>query len=145
MVAGMPRQVPGDRISQQNRVRSDEGTCVMAGISMSDDPSAAFRLTLREALIALEAASVAVEVLGRSAPLKHGDDTCVAGFINAALEAVRRLDTLSWAKPKIIFPNAGTAQTWCDNHRLSDGLCYQIHRDGAGRCAVSINAPLEFL
>lgn len=123
-----------------------EGACMIREVAASDDPSAAFRFKLREALIALEAASVAVETFVKTASLKqHTDYGCLTDFINASLEAVRTLDTLSWARPKTIFPNAGIARTWCDKHRLTDGLCYQIHRDGAGRCTVSINAPLEFL
>ena len=115
-------------------------------IAKSDDPSAAFRFTLREALISLEAASVAVEFLGKSAPLKHrSDHGCVADFVDAALDAVRKLDASSWAKPKIIFPSAGIARVWCEKNPLSHGLCYQIHCDGMGRCTVSINAPIEFL
>jgi hypothetical protein len=112
----------------------------------SNDPSAAFRFALREALIALEAASIAAEMLGRSAVVKqHGDHGCVVDFVDAALEAVRKLDASGWAEPKTIFSNANIARAWCEKNPLNGGLCYQIHRDGMGRCTVSINAPLEFL
>jgi hypothetical protein len=110
------------------------------------DPSAAFRFAVREALISLEAASVAVEVLGQNALAKHhADRGCITDLVDAALEAVRKLDVSGWAEPKTIFPNVNIARAWCEKNPLEGGLCYQIHRDGMGRCTVSINAPLEFL
>jgi hypothetical protein len=110
------------------------------------DPSAALRDGVREALISLEAASVAVEMSGHGGPEKRAEDRAyLQELIDAALSAVRMLDVTATAKPKTIFPNAGMARAWCDANPLEGGLIYQIHRDGMGRCSVSINAPLEFL
>ena len=115
-------------------------------VSTVADPSAAFRFALREALISLEAASVAAEMLGKVRPMERSiDHSHLADFVDAALEAVRKLDASGRAEPKTIFPNANVARAWCEKNPLSAGLCYQIHRDSAGRCTVSINAPLEFL
>jgi len=110
------------------------------------DPSAAFRLALREALISLEAASLAAETFLKDGPVKHpSDHSSLIDFVDAALAAVRKLDASGIAEPKTIFPNAGMARAWCERNPLGGGVCYQIHRDGMGRCTVSINAPLEFL
>ena len=111
-----------------------------------DDPSATFRFALREALISLEAASLAAEMIGQGGRAMCSDDRAnLVDFVGAALAAVRKLDASGAAEPKTIFPNAGMARSWCENNPLRGGLCYQIHRDGVGRCTVSINAPLEFL
>ena len=110
------------------------------------DPSAEFRLVVREALISLEAASVAAEALDQGDERsRKADQASVADFVDAALAAVRRLDASAVAAPKTIFPSADMARTWCERNPLGGGLCYQIHQDGIGRCTVSINAPLEFL
>jgi hypothetical protein len=114
--------------------------------SAAADPSAELRLVVREALISLEAASMAAEMLGKSDERSQkADQASVVDFVDAALAAVRKLDASALAPPKTIFPNASMASAWCERNPLSDGLCYQIHRDGGGRCTVSINAPLEFL
>jgi hypothetical protein len=76
---------------------------------------------------------------------RAADQASIVEFVDAALSAVRKLDIAALAEPKTIFPNAAIARAWCEANPLKGGLNYQIHRDGVGRCTVSINAPLEFL
>lgn len=109
------------------------------------DPSAAFRHLLREALISLDGASLAAEALGKRLEAGQDDYASLVGFLAAALEAVRQLDAAAGSPPKLIFPNASMARSWCAQNPLGGGLCYQIHRDGMGRCTVSISAPLAYL
>jgi hypothetical protein len=116
----------------------------------ANDPSAVggatdFRLLMEEAIGALEVASVALESLGDHRLVESRDFERLAEFVGNAQNAVERLADAPAAPPKTIFPNQAMAHRWCDRHPLADGFCYQLHPDGMGRCAVSINVMVLYL
>jgi hypothetical protein len=88
------------------------------------DPSATFRESVREALISLEAASLAAEMCGQgNAEERAADQASIVEFVDAALSAVRKLDA-TLAEPKAIFPNDSIARAWCEAKALEGGLNY---------------------
>ena len=116
----------------------------------ADDTSAIggatdFRLLMEEAIGALEIASVALESLGNHRLVESRDFERLAEFVGNAHNAVERLADAPAAPPKTIFPNQAMAHRWCERHPLAHGLCYQLHPDGMGRCAVSLNALVLYL
>jgi hypothetical protein len=107
--------------------------------------AAGFRRLMEEAIAALEIASVALESLSNHRGVESRDFERLAEFVGNAQGAVERLADAHAAPPKTIFPNQAMAHRWCERHPLADGLCYQIHPDGMGRCAVSINVKVLYL
>ena len=99
----------------------------------------------REALIALEAATLSLEMLARHGITESSTFDQVVEHVGRATDAVLGIEAALTSTPTTIFPNLSMARDWCQRHPLSEGRFYQIHPDGMGRCSVSISQIVEHL
>jgi len=97
---------------------------------------------VREALIALESAVAACELLGHHHVVPSLGFERMLELMMVATELLDRAVACredAAGSPKIIFPCRSAAQDYIDRHlqHSAPGVLYQIEPDDLGRCAVA--------
>jgi hypothetical protein len=103
------------------------------------------RNLVREAVLSLEAAVVAAEMVALHGISESLSFERLNDLLTEALSATRKADDTFGATPVTIFPNVSLAQEWCERHPLAAGRSYGIHPDGMGRCSISISQIVGYL
>lgn len=99
----------------------------------------------REACGTLETAILAAETLASHGITESTSFERLFEVLTSARDLVQKMDDALSSTPRTIFPNPSMACAWCERHPLDDRRSYQIHRDGAGRCSISISLVVEYL
>ena len=108
----------------------------------------AYRLNVRQAQIAIDAALASAERLS-----SHGIVTCLGyeilvEMLQDAQSAIAQLaeNTLQMpGEPKVIFSCRSQAEAHIERNPAPEGTIYRISEDAAGRCIVSIYRLTEHL